>query len=650
MSAPIEFVEIEAKSVLNRVQGMPFKWSINPYRGCSHACQFCSDGKTPILMADCTTRPLEEIHIGDQIYGTVKRGNYRRYARTFVLNHWSVEKPSYRIVLEDGTQLVASGDHRFLTERGWKFVIGAEQGPMTRPHLTTNNKLMGTGKFAAPPQRTIDYKRGYLCGLIRGDGFLGFYAHDGERRFRGSLYQFRLALTDFEGLERAQEYLLDFAVPTRRFVFQHARAGVRGVRAMDAIATQTRSRVEEVERIVGWPTDPSPDWRRGFLAGIFDAEGGYNKGSHNSSILRIGNTDPLIINCTTRCLEKLGFAFAIDWYSKPPMKPLKIVRLRGGLREHLRFFHTVDPAISRKRDIEGQAVKHNTRLRVVEIEPVGVRQLFDITTGTGDFIANGVVSHNCYARRTHWFLDEDGVNQWSSKIFVKINAPEVLRRELSRPGWRREEVALGTATDPYQAAERRYRITRGILEALRDYRTPVGIVTRSPLILRDLDILTTMAGRVDVTVCVSIATMDPALARQIEPTVAAPGQRLRAVERLAAAGIRTGVLLAPVLPGLTDRPESLAAVIRSARNAGAAFVGHRVLYLGEVTKDNFMQFLAQHYPDLLPLYRRMYPGQYAPRTYEKHVARIVGEEKQRAGPLESRYISPPDAPQQITLL
>src|SRR5205807_2485403 len=128
----------------------------------------------------------------------------------------------------------------------------------------------------------------------------------------------------------------------------------------------------------------------------------------------------------------------------------------------------------------------------------------------------------CYARRTHWFLDEDGVNQWSSKIFVKINAPEVLRRELSRPSWRREEVALGTATDPYQAAERRYRITRGILEALRDFHTPVGIVTRSPLVLRDLDILTTMAGSVGVTVCVSIATTDAALARQIEPTVASP--------------------------------------------------------------------------------------------------------------------------------
>src|SRR5437588_9627438 len=397
MPAPIEFVESEAKSVLNRVEGMPFNWSINPYRVCSHACAFCLCGDTSILMADGTTRPLEETRIGDQIYGTVKRGNYRRYTRTFVLNHWSVEKPAHRVTLEDGTQLVASEDHRFLTGRGWKFVIGAEQGPMTRPHLTTNNKLMGTGKFATSPLRTLDYKRGYLCGLIRGDAWLELSEYEGERRSPGNVYQFRLALTDGEALDRAQEYLLDFAVPTRRFVFQHARAGVRGVRAMDAIAAQTRSRVEEIERVVGWPSTPSPDWQCGFLAGIFDAEGGYNDG-----ILRITNSNPVIINFITRSLESLSFSLAIEWVHRSGLKPLKVVRIRGGLREHLRFFHTVDPAISRKRNIEGQAVKHNARLRVVEIEPVGVRQLFDMTTGNGDFIANDVISHNCYSRRTHW--------------------------------------------------------------------------------------------------------------------------------------------------------------------------------------------------------------------------------------------------------
>ncbi len=255
----------------------------------------------------------------------------------------------------------------------------------------------------------------------------------------------------------------------------------------------------------------------------------------------------------------------------------------------------------------------------------------------------------CYARRTHWFLDEDGVDGWSSKIFVKVNAPEVLRRELSRPTWKREEVALGTATDPYQAIEGRYRITRGILEALRDFRTPVGIVTRCPLIVRDLDILAEMAGRAAVTVCVSVATMDPERAREIEPTVAPPAQRLRAVRMLVDRGIRTGVLLAPILPGLTDDPESLAEVIRAAAGAGVSFVGHRVLYLGQVTKDAFHRFLTHRHPELLTLYRRLYPGQYAPSAYVREIAEIVAREKARVGPLQPRYIQPPPEPEQVGL-
>ncbi|HKV45642.1 MAG TPA: radical SAM protein [bacterium] len=255
----------------------------------------------------------------------------------------------------------------------------------------------------------------------------------------------------------------------------------------------------------------------------------------------------------------------------------------------------------------------------------------------------------CYARRTHWFLEEDGVNEWASKIFVKVNAPEVLRRELSRPSWRREEVALGTATDPYQAIESRYRITRAVLEALRDFRTPVGIVTRSPLILRDIDLLTAMARLVNVRVCISVATTDPGLARQIEPTVASPAQRLRAVQVLASSGIRTGVLLAPILPGLTDGRDSLAGVIQAARDAGAAFVGHGVLHLGEVTKDAFVRFLSQRYPGLVPLYRRLYPGRYAPPGYQRQVAQVVAAERARTHLREPRYLRPPAAPRQLRL-
>jgi hypothetical protein len=145
-----------------------FDASINAYRGCSHGCVYCIGGDTPILMADGTTRRLEDVRVGDEIYGTVRRGAYRRYTKTRVLDHWSVRKPAYRVTLGDGTSLVASGDHRFLTERGWKFVTGAMCGDSQRPYLTTNNKLMGTGAFAQPPSKDRDYSRGYLCGLVRG--------------------------------------------------------------------------------------------------------------------------------------------------------------------------------------------------------------------------------------------------------------------------------------------------------------------------------------------------------------------------------------------------------------------------------------------------------------------------------------------------
>ncbi|HEX2714997.1 MAG TPA: radical SAM protein [Candidatus Acidoferrales bacterium] len=593
-------------------------------------------------MADGTTKCLEDVRIGDRIYGTVRRGAYRRYVQTFVLSHWSVEKLAYRITLEDGTQIVASGDHRFLTDRGWKFVIDAEHGETMRPHLTTNNKLMGTGAFASPPQKDINYKRGYLCGLVRGDGLLGVYQYRREGGAHGYSYQFRLALTDREALQRAQEYLLYFAIPTRNFIFHEATANAR---EMHAIRTQTRSYVEDIEKIVVWPSQPSREWCAGFLSGIFDAEGGYRRG-----ILRISNTNPIIVNFTASCLTRLGIPFVTEFRTNTGVKPIKVLRIRGGLREHLRFFHAVDPAITRKRDIEGQAVKNTSRLRVSAIEPLGTRQLFDITTGTGDFIANGVISHNCYARRTHWFLDEDGINEWASKIFVKVNAPEVLRRELARRSWKHEEVALGTATDPYQAIEGKYKITRRILEALCEYRTPVSIVTRSPMIVRDIDILTKLAKHAGVTVCVSVATTDPSIASEIEPTVAPPAQRLRAVETLSSHGIRTGVLLAPILPGITDPPKSLEAVVEAAQEHKAHFVWHNVLHLGDVTRETFIRYLGENRPDLLPMYGQMYRGKYAPQAYRARISQVVAGHKARHQIVEPRYIEPPPEPEQMSLL
>src|SRR3989440_8220123 len=199
----VRFYEVNARSALNHVPNqsrMPFRWTINPYRGCAHACLYCVWGRTPILMADGRTKPIAELRVGDEIYGTQKVGHYRRYIRTQVLAHWSTFKPAYRVTLQDGTELIASGDHRFLTTpRGWKHVSNNPPGSVQRAHLTPNNKLLGTGKFAKPPIDSPGYRRGYLCGVIRGDAYLGAYFYPRPRGRGGTSHSLPPALPCFEG-------------------------------------------------------------------------------------------------------------------------------------------------------------------------------------------------------------------------------------------------------------------------------------------------------------------------------------------------------------------------------------------------------------------------------------------------------------------
>src|ERR1700716_1795909 len=162
--AELEVYEDHTREILshNDSPDVGFSWSVNPYRGCFHACAYCMAGETPILMGDGTTRALADIRAGDVVYGTVLRGMYRRYSRTPVLAHWQTLKKAFRVTLEDGTTLVASGDHRFLTERGWKYVTGRTSGASRRPHLAAGNSLLGIGAFAQSPPRGVDDKRGYL--------------------------------------------------------------------------------------------------------------------------------------------------------------------------------------------------------------------------------------------------------------------------------------------------------------------------------------------------------------------------------------------------------------------------------------------------------------------------------------------------------
>ena len=642
------FYEVQAKSIINRVPGtsrVPFEWTINPYRGCSHACRYCISGDTPILMADGRTKPISELERGDRIYGTERRGAYRRYVITTVLDKWSTVKPAYRVTLADGTTLVASGDHRFLTERGWKYVTGAMNGAEQRPYLTLNNRLIGTGRFATAPKDSPDYRRGYLCGMVRGDARLGTYSYP-----QGRVHRFRLALADDEALRRTERFLADAGITTQRFSFAPVSATRR---AITAIRTSKQCDIEAITELIRWPEHPTDDWRLGFLAGIFDAEGSCSRG-----ILRISNSDDDMLDQTSSALTQLGFT----WMLEDPGRPNRVreIRLTGGLPARLRFFHLTNPAITRKRSIEGAALNCEAALRVVNVESLGLElPLWDITTGTGDFIADGVVSHNCFARNTHTYLDLDAGADFDRKVIVKVNAGELVRRELAAPRWRGAHIAMGTNVDCYQRAEGRYRLMPQIIEALRDFANPFAILTKGTLILRDLPLLRQAAEVTRVGLSYSVGFVDEQLWRTVEPGTPSPRRRLDAVRQLTDAGFEVGVLMAPILPGLSDDDESIDATVSAIASAGASSVTPMALHLRPGAREWYAQWLAREYPHLVPRYRQLYrAGAYAPQAYQRELTARVRIAARRHGLLggergDNRRLPelPPPAPaEQLTLL
>jgi DNA repair photolyase len=388
-----------ARSVITRNDSpdIPFDLSINPYRGCEHGCVYCVSGDTRVLMADGSERPIAEISVGDEIFGTARTGFYRRVVRTRVLAHWRTRKPASRVRLADGTELVASGDHRFLTPYGWKFVAGS------------------TGE-----QRSV------------------------------------LALDD---------------------------------------------------HLMGWAS---------------------------------------------------------------------LEAARTGT--------------------DGTFVRSESGLRIVEIEPPHrPRELFDVTTGTGDFIANGVISHNCYARPSHQYLNLSAGLDFETRLFFKQDAATHLREELGRPSYKPSAINLGANTDPYQPLERKLGVTRSILEVLAECHHPVTIVTKGSLVVRDIDVLSRLAAERLVKVFVSVTTLDEELKRRMEPRAASPRARLAAIGKLAAAGIPVGVMYAPVVPAINDH--ELESILDAAAAAGAKTAGYVLLRLPGEVRELFLEWLELHFPD-----------------------------------------------------
>ena len=447
------FYEVRAKSALNRVPGgarVPFAWTINPYRGCSHACSYCVAGDTPVLLADGGWKPMAAIAVGDGIVGTERDGDGRRFVATRVLDHWSSLKPAYRTRLEDGTALVSSADHRCLTTEGWRRVSRSDRSSADRALIAAGDRLLGPGP----------------------------------------------------------------AVPAA---------------------------------LGGRVLEPTPSGR------------------------------------------------------------------------------------------------------VVAVEALErVDRLYDVTTGTGDFVSSGVVSHNCFARPTHEYLDLGAGRDFEKEIVVKVNLPEVLRAELKRPSWTHEHVALGTNTDPYQWVEGRYRLMRGIWEAMRDAANPCSVLTKSPLVLRDVDLLLEIAERTTVSACLSVPTLDEEAWRATEPHTPHPRTRLEAVAELNRCGIPTGILIAPLMPGINDDPRQIERILALAAEAGATSVGGQTLFLRGATRDVFFDWLRSQRPDLLPRYEALYArGAYAPKADRQRIEAPL-RRGQRASPMaEERFFrretrSPPE--------
>jgi DNA repair photolyase len=239
--------------------------------------------------------------------------------------------------------------------------------------------------------------------------------------------------------------------------------------------------------------------------------------------------------------------------------------------------------------------------------------------------------HYCFARRYHVQFEMNTDDEFASVILVKRNFVEVLTRQLDRPSWTRELVALGTATDPYQPIEGHYKITRGAIQALIRARTPVGVVTKGPLVVRDCDLLAELGRTAGCTVHVSVPSVDEDAWRTLEPGTAPPLQRLRAVRELVEAGVNAGVLMAPIVPGFSSSYSKLQRTVKTIADHGARFVGCNVMHLEEGTRSHFMKFLEQEFPAMLPRYERLYARKHPPQAYRKEVQAMVRVLQERYG-------------------
>jgi DNA repair photolyase len=549
-----------------------------------HSCIYCLDEETLILMHDGTTKLLRDLKVGDKIYGVRKDEStgYYYYEVTEVLAHWKTVKPAIKIVTEEGIEVVCSPDHRWLSaSRGWKYTLGRMSGLLRRPYLTKNNAIQGIGKLLMAPKETDLYMRGYLSGIIRGDGLLKSYDYSGRRRNKDIQYQFRLALDDKEAVMRAYNYLDKFGIKTNWFKFE-----ISNNNPVDAIRINSKESYQKIKKLINF--NSKPEYLRGFAAGIFDAEGA---GGSDSSTIRILNTDTPLLEFTRKSLKNFGFHIINDKPNKNTN--CKTIRIRGGLEEYIRFFQTMNPAIKRKIVLEGKQVKKSFRIKEI-IDLNEIREMHDITTGTRTFIANGLVSHNCYARFMKRFTNHH--EPWGKFLDVKINAVELIPKNTKK--YKNKSIMISSVTDPYQPAEKKYKLMRGILENLIPLEPNLCVMTKSDLITRDIDLLKRFK---DCIAGVSLSLLDDKIRKEVEPFASSVERRIEAVKQLKKAGIRTFIFISPMFPELTDWKGIIA---KTKKFVDEYWFENLNLYPS--LQDNIFQWLKNHHPKLVKEYQKIY--------------------------------------------
>lgn len=453
-------------------------YAINLYNKCSNACDYCLTGDTLLFRSDMSVVMIRDVKVEDKILGIVSlaKGKHNRkyYSITEVTNKMVTREHVYEVTLDNGLSCKCSENHRWLTEREWKYTMPARTG--MRPFLTTNNKVsIASSQINLSLDETDDYRRGYLSGMIRGDGHLCKHSNlisrfrpdrnNATYTFMQHAYQFNLRLKDIEAIDRTAKYLLHFGVVVKRFKFTDTMYGIR---------TSNEKNYNEIKALIEW--NNSKEWLRGFLSGIFDAEGGFTY-----NIMRIYNSDDIIINTVILALDMYGIPHIMDKPRYGKNKIVKTVRITGGEYQQTKFIQIMDPAITRKRTLGKRRNVGSSKVK--SIKDLGYEEeMFDITTTSETFFANGMVSHNCYVPAIMRYKRED----FNNNPVVRKDILEKLGKQLANErgdfdGVSDDEsrVLMCFTCDPYQGNEEFNHITTEAIELLNEADRPFSILTKN---------------------------------------------------------------------------------------------------------------------------------------------------------------------------